>query len=212
MKSKKTFIITIIICFIPIVVGLLFYNTFPDTMPIHFDINGEADGYANKFLAIVILPLILLATHLFLWFMLSQDPKKYNQYPFMLTIARYMTPALSLIINGLIYLKAWGYKMNISFIILILVGVLFILLGNYMPKVKQNYTMGIRTPWTLNDEGNWIKTHRFGGKVFVFVGVCMMFLAFIKQSTWYLILLIVVSVLLIYIYSYIIYRREKNVE
>jgi len=192
------------------VAGLIFYNKLPEVMPIHFDISGNPDGYASRFFAVFGLPTSLLLVHLLVWFMLSQDPKRYNQYPVMITIVRYTIPTLSILINTFVYLKVWGYRIDISFLIMILVGVLFILIGNYMPKVKQNYTMGIRTPWTLNSERNWIKTHRFGGVMFVMMGFGMMILAFFKKSSVFLLMLIIVPVVLIYMYSYIIYRREKD--
>ena len=75
--------------------------------------------------------------------------------------------------NGTVFLTAMGADVDVSVICFVLIGILFIVLGNYMPKLQQNYTVGIKIPWTLNSAENWNRTHRLGGKLFIIGGILM---------------------------------------
>ena len=87
-----------------------------------------------------------------------------------LTLVFWIVPVISIAVNGLTYLLALGMDIDIVSIIFALVGIVFIALGNYMPKLQQNYTVGIKLPWTLNSIENWNRTHRLGGKLFILGG------------------------------------------
>lgn len=88
-----------------------------------------------------------------------------------MTLIFWIVPVISILMNGITYLIALGIKVNISAAVSILMGTLFILLGNYLPKLRQNYTIGIKLPWTLCSEENWCRTHRLGGKLFIIGGI-----------------------------------------
>ncbi|MDA6215520.1 SdpI family protein, partial [Escherichia coli] len=79
------------------------------------------------------------------------------------------------------YLIALGVDFSIEIFISALIGVFFIVLGNYMPKLQQNYTIGIKLPWTLNSEENWNRTHRLGGKLYIVMGIAMILMSFIDS-------------------------------
>ena len=85
----------------------------------------------------------------------------------------WIVPVTSLIMNGTVFLTAMGAGVNVSVICFVLIGILFIVLGNYMPKLQQNYTVGIKIPWTLNSAENWNRTHRLGGRLFIIGGILM---------------------------------------
>lgn len=101
-----------------------------------------------------------------------------------------------------------GYATDIGFIMSLMIGVLYIALGNYIPKVKQNYTVGFRVRWTLDDEDNWYHTHRFGGKCMVIGGILMM-AASPVINIWLLITVAFVPALLPILYSYIYYKKKQ---
>jgi uncharacterized membrane protein len=105
-----------------------------------------------------------------------------------------------------------GYRVNMDWIANIGLGLLFIILGNYMPKVKTNYFIGIRTPWTLANETVWARTHRFGGKVFFIGGIIMIASAFAPSSirTVLLIASIVCIAIVPMVYSYAVYRKVAD--
>ena len=111
------------------------------------------------------LPLFILAMQLFCAVMLRADPKKQNISEKMAQLILWVCPAVSLFAGLSIYLSALGFAINVSRFGMIFVGLLFIAIGNYLPKCRHNYTVGIRLPWTLDDEDNWNHTHRFAGYV-----------------------------------------------
>ena len=90
----------------------------------------------------------------------------------------WILPVVSLFTNGIMYRTAFGKEFDLAVFVPALLGVMFIFIGNYLPKVKQNRTLGIKISWTLNNEENWNKTHRFGGKVWVVGGLIMLFSVF----------------------------------
>nr|WP_296961003.1 SdpI family protein [uncultured Mediterraneibacter sp.] len=172
MKNyKKMGLLTIVVTLLPILLGLLLWSKLPDQVPMHWGINGEVDGWESKARAVFFMPCFCAAMQLFLLVMTSIDPRKkaIHRKPMMVVI--WLIPVLSLVMNVAIYLIALGFKVNMVEIILVLLGAFFVLLGNYMPKLKKNYTVGIKVPWALNSEENWIRTHRFGGKVYVVTGI-----------------------------------------
>ena len=91
----------------------------------------------------------------------------------------------------------------------LLVGIIFLIIGNYMPKVKQNYTIGIKVPWALNSEENWRRTQRLGGWMFMLCGVAMMLSAVIAAEFFLALMLgvILAAAIVPMIYSYILYRK-----
>lgn len=172
MKNyKKMGLLTIVVTLLPILLGLLLWSKLPDQVPMHWGIDGEVDGWESKARAVFFMPCFCAAMQLFLLVMTSIDPRKkaIHRKPMMVVI--WLIPVLSLVMNVAIYLIALGFKVNMVEIILVLLGAFFVLLGNYMPKLKKNYTVGIKVPWALNSEENWIRTHRFGGKVYVVTGI-----------------------------------------
>ena len=172
MKNyKKMGLLTIVVTLLPILLGLLLWSKLPDQVPMHWGINGEVDGWESKARAVFFMPCFCAAMQLFLLVMTSIDPRKKAIHCKPMMVVIWLIPVLSLVMNVAIYLIALGFKVNMVEIILVLLGAFFVLLGNYMPKLKKNYTVGIKVPWALNSEENWIRTHRFGGKVYVVTGI-----------------------------------------
>ena len=162
-ENKSKVIITSIVTVFPMFIGFLLWNRLPDKIATHFS-GGVADGWSTKLSAVVFLPVVLFVIHLFCLGVTLNDPKKRNIGNMMMSVIFWIVPVLSLVSNLSIYGYALGMDLNIDMIVGILVGVLFLLLGNYMSKSHQNYTVGIKLPWTLNSEENWNRTHRLGRK------------------------------------------------
>ena len=172
-QNKKMIILTSIVTLLPIVIGLLLWNQLPQLMATHFNFNGQPNGYSSKTFTVFVLPLILLVIHLFCVIGTSIDPKSKNINKKIFSIVLWISPLISLLVCSCIYGYALGYITNISFLTELMIGVLFIVLGNYIPTVKPNYTVGIRTSWALDDPDNWYHTHRFGGKCMVIGGILL---------------------------------------
>lgn len=207
MKNKKTLVITSLICLLPIIVGALVYKRLPETIATHFDLNGNPDGWSSRAFAVFGLPAILLAVNLLLPFMLRADPKHENMSGALVNITIWTIPVLSLICSGLTLGRALGYDVRIERVLPVFMGVLFILIGNYLPKTKQSYTMGIKLPWTLASEENWNRTHRLAGFLWVLGGVFFIVMSFIGWSVPAFVIPLVVMVLVPIVYSYLLYRK-----
>lgn len=172
-EYRKLIIATTLITLLPILLGLILWNRLPDTVAVHWGADGQADGWAGKAYAVFGLPCLLAAIHLFAVLFTLNDPrrKNINKKPLMLVF--WLIPVLSLVTNGIVYLTAMGTDIDVFVICFVLIGIVFIVFGNYMPKLQQNYTVGIKMPWTLNSTENWNRTHRLGGRLFIVGGILM---------------------------------------
>ena len=205
-KNLKTMIITSIIILAPIVVGLLMWDQLPTEMATHFGENGEPNGWSSKEFAVFGLPLFLLAVHWFCAFFTGVDPKKENISNKMMTLVLWICPVVSIFGCGSTYMYAMDNSINTTAMGILLVGCVFLVIGNYMPKMKQSYTLGIKLPWTLNSEENWNRTHRFAGGIWMAAGVFVIIGGF-AELFWIVFAALFVAVLLPTVYSFMLYKK-----
>ena len=208
-KYKKTLILSSLTLLIPVIVGLLLWNKLPDPMPSHWNIHGEVDSWSSKAFTVFGLPALMLVLQWVCIFASMADPKYQNYNPKMIKLMFWICPAIGLILCCMVYPQAMGYSVPIEVIMPLVMGVLFVIVGNWLPKCQQTYTMGIKLPWTLANEENWNATHRFGGKVWFFGGIASMVSALVG-STWLLMAILVLMCLLPTIYSYRYYIKYER--
>ena len=209
-KHKKTLILTSLLTLLPILVGLLLWDKFPEKMATHYGLTGEADGWSSVPFAVFVPPLLLLAVQwLGIWFTV-RDPGNQNRNQKMFTIVLWIVPIISNLCSYLMYALALGMEFNVANATLAAMGILFIVLGNYMPKTRMNATIGIKVPWTYTSEENWNATHRFAGKVWVVGGLLMAFGGFLPDGAAITVMLLAILVLTIVpvVYSWQFYKRE----
>lgn len=209
MKNRKReIILAAIIALLPMIAGAILYDRLPDQIATHFGINGEANGWSNRAFTVFGLPAMMAGLTLFGGFVLSTDPKRKNMNPVLLSIGIWTAPVVSILVSAFILSNALGYDSRIELIWPVLTGLLFIVIGNFLPKTKQSYTMGIRLPWTLASEENWNRTHRLAGFLWVAGGILMIILSLMHLwPGWLVIVLITLAALIPTIYSYILYRK-----
>ena len=179
MKYKKLLWPTVI-GLLPILMGLAVYSKLPEKMPIHWGLDGEPNGYATRLAGILILPLIMVGVNVIVQFSLETAPKTNLKLK---KLMLWLLPILSVIFQSLTLSQALGYHLDIALITMVTVGIIFILLGNYIPKTSQNRVAGFRFPMTLSNPDNWQKTNRLGGMMLVISGIIMILGGVI--STWY---------------------------
>ena len=179
MKYKKLLWPTVI-GLLPILMGLAVYSKLPEKMPIHWGLDGEPNGYATRLAGILILPLITVVVNVIVQFSLETAPKTNLKLK---KLMLWLLPILSVIFQSLTLSQALGYHLDIALITMVTVGIIFILLGNYIPKTSQNRVAGFRFPMTLSNPDNWQKTNRLGGMMLVISGIIMILGGVI--STWY---------------------------
>lgn len=211
-KSKWTLLTSSVLNLLPIGAGLILWDKLPEKMPVHWGVNGEVDNWSPKPMAVFLLPLILFAAQWLCFFLSALDPKRRNINPKVLGIVLSIIPSINLVIHTLMYLFALGYEVDVAVAMCVLMGILFIIIGNYMPKCKQSYTMGIKLPWTLHDEENWNATHRLAGKLWVVGGVATMGCAFLPSTIAFIVMmsLVVVMCAIPTVYSYRFYKKHKE--
>lgn len=207
MKQHKTLIIlTSLLTLAPVLVGLVFWDRLPDRMAVHFGEGNTANGWSSKPFAVFGIPASLLAVHLLCVVLVLNDPRKKNIARKMLHIIFWFVPAISWMCCFSIYGFALGKKADIGLIVNLALGILFIMIGNYLPKSRQNYTAGIRLPWTLNSEENWNRTHRLAGKLWVLAGAGFLLNSFFQQG-WVAFAVLLPAVLIPMGYSFWMYRK-----
>ena len=205
-KNLKTLIITSIVILLPILAGVILWNQLPDPMPSHWNAAGEIDGWSNKPFTIFGLPLILLAAQWLCTLGTAADPKKNNHPVKIVHLVLWIIPVLSVVMHTFVYLIALGYGVRMEVVMPVLIGLIFTIIGNYLPKCKQNYTIGIKIPWTLDNEENWNKTHRFAGWLWTVCGILIMLTGFFG-GFWVFLPITVAMVLAPVFYSYSLHRK-----
>ncbi|MBQ3156237.1 MAG: SdpI family protein [Clostridia bacterium] len=209
-KYRKTLIITTIITLLPMLAGIILWNKLPEQFPIHFNAAGEVDGWSSKTFGVFGLPLILVA---FQWLCglgsLKMDPKAENLEGKVFGLVLWIIPVLSVVLNALVYCTALGMDMNVQIILPLLIGLLLTIIGNWLPKCKQTYTLGIKLPWTLADETNWNRTHRFAGPIWVVCGLVIMLCGLIGGAfLWVMVAAFVVMIAAPTVYSYLLFKGK----
>lgn len=201
-----------------IVAALFAWSAFlwpiaPDSLPVHFDLSGNVDRMGSKLEGLFAIPTVAVALYLVLRFLPRLDPARENYTSF---AGVYSTLRLTLLvmlalIDLAILLPLVGVQVNQAAAIRLLVGGLFIVLGAMMGKIRPNWFVGIRTPWTLDSKESWVKTHRVGGWVFILAG--LVFIASLPlPSTPALVIsfgALAVGLVWIIVYSYLAWRKDS---
>ncbi|MDO5133391.1 MAG: SdpI family protein [Eubacteriales bacterium] len=185
-ENKRTLIVTSVVTILPILAGLFLWDRLPDPMATHFGMNNQANGFSSKIFAVFGIPLFCLAMEWVMAVVTSGDPRKKNISRKLFVLCLWIIPVVSLVCAAVIYPYNLGIPMDISFFMELLLGAMFIVVGNYLPKTRQNYTIGIKMPWTLANEENWNRTHRMGGYLWIAGGFVLIVLTLTGrlQGAW----------------------------
>ncbi len=205
-KYKKTIVITSILIVLPMIVGLILWNRLPDQIATHFSFDGTPDDWSPKAFVVFGMPLLLLIVHGFCIFCISSDPKRRNISDKMFLLVLWIVPIVSLVVNLSCYGFAFELDMNMGKICLVFVGLVFIFIGNYLPKSRQSYTVGIKVPWTLESEENWNRTHRLAGWMWMGCGILILVNIFLMWQ-WLPLAVILAAAIIPVIYSFILYKK-----
>ena len=213
MNFKKELPILIIVS-LPFIYLAYIWNELPSKVPLHWNIHGEIDRYGDKSELLIIPFLLPLLVYLIFLVVPKIDPKKklHKMGGKFQTIKFILTTFMSILALFIIYSAKNQSITNSNYIVLI-VGVLFIVLGNYFKTIKPNYFIGIRTPWTLENDDNWKETHKLGGKLWFVGGILIVILSlFLNTSLNFTVFLIITGVIVIIpvVYSYLHYRNKGN--
>lgn len=209
MTIKRSLMVSVLFILIALAAVVWLYPRLPAQLPVHWDLHGEVDGrlprlWGAVFPALTILVLALL-TALLPWI----SPRQFEIRPFAATFGVMMLAiqGMVLVIGLAVLLAGAGYALPIPAIAMLAVGVLLMVLGNYMGKLRKNFFIGIRTPWTLASDAVWERTHRLAGWLFVLAGVVVVAGVLLGAPIWLPLAAIVAATLIPVVYSLWIYRR-----
>lgn len=209
-KYKKQLVISSIVILLPIVFGLILWNKLPDSFATHWGVDGQADGFSSKAFTVFCIPLLLLVMQIFCVWITEKTNRGNEQSPKVMNLIFCIMPVISLLSCGMMYAIALGKTFDAALLLPVILGLLFVIIGNYMPKCTQNSTVGIKVIWTLNNEENWNVTHRFAGKVWVICGLIAIFSALLPMKIGYPIMFVTLigGGLLPALYSWLYYRKQ----
>jgi uncharacterized membrane protein len=213
MSTKTTLYISLILLAAALAFAAVLWGRLPDPMPSHWNAAGEIDGYMSKFWGVFLLP-IITAVLLPLFMVIPHiDPLKANiaQFRNVFNLFIVFFVAYMVYIYGLTIAAALGYQFNMTYMLLPVVGLLFIMAGYMMGRAKRNFFIGIRTPWTLTSDEVWDKTHQLGSKLFTAGGVVTILSTFLGEyAIWVMLPVILIAAFVPIIYSYILFARMEK--
>lgn len=199
---------------IQIIVAVYGFAVLPDTVPIHWGANGQANGYGPKWLGTFLFPLINIGIYVLVRVLLATGPRLGGRENTAanLQLVKIILPSIMLfmlIVQLAATAQTLGMAFDMTMVLMLALSVLFLFLGNYMGKMRRNFWMGIRTPWSLANAVVWERTHRLGGWLFVAVGLLGIPCSFVPAlRIWGIIVPLLAISVFLYIYSYICYQRQ----
>lgn len=209
MKAKKnyTLLLTTIVCLIPVIAGIVLYSRLPDMLVTHWDMEGNANGWEPKYVGAIVFPGILVILNLIFPVLLKVDPKYTNMDSKVKTLLHWIIPLVSVFCSGTTLAAGLGNNVNVPLLGTMLIGVIFIAIGNYLPKTSQSYTVGIKLPWTLYSEENWDRTHRMAGFIWVICGFAAIVSGIFGFYRLAFPMILIIAIGIPVVYSYLLYRK-----
>jgi uncharacterized membrane protein len=212
MKFKDLPKLPLVLIAAMFVVGALVYPQLPARIPMHWGAAGQIDGWAAKSVfSVFFAPLMTLGIYVLMWFVPYLDPQRANlmRSKQVYAIALELVAGLmTIVFLGQLY-AAFNQSLPMASIVEVATGVMLVVIGNYMGRVKRNWTMGVRTRWTLSDDTVWAKTNRLGGRLFIVAGVLAIVGAFMPPLVSVALIIAPLFVILpvVYFYSMNLYRQ-----
>lgn len=209
-NNKGKLILSSIVILLPVIAGVLLWNKLPEQIAVHWGASGEGNRWSGKAFSVFAIPFFILVLHWICVLITAKDPKNQNQSQKAFGMVLWICPCISLLSNGIMYAIALGAELNAAMVTFISVGLMFVIVGNYLPKCRWNHTIGIKLTWTLNDEENWNKTHRLAGKVWVIDGLLLIALCFLPKYLFPVLFLVVLITALgvPMLYSWLYYKKQ----
>jgi len=215
--NLKKEIFPIFFILVLIVIGIIFYGQLPAQIPTHWGINGEINGWSSKNTVAFYMPIIYLVLYLFLSFIVFLDPLKKNieksysiYWQMKFAIILFLSALHVLMLNAAMS----SVKLPVDKIVIVGTGALFFFLGVLMPKIKRNFFIGIKSPWTLSSDKVWKKTHEMGMWVFEVIGVATALSVVFRGEVSFIMMMVFIigAVIFLGVYSYLVFRRTKKVD
>jgi uncharacterized membrane protein len=193
-------------------VAAFLYPSLPDAVPSHWNVRGDVDGYLSKPWGVIILPLSAILVFVVMRLIPVISPKGYRTESFanVVHIFQVAMVGFTSIVAILVLLAASGVDVPMNESIFAMLGVMFMVIGNYLGKTRKNFFLGIRTPWTLASDEVWGRTHRLAGRLLILQGLIMFAGVLFEIPVAVLLGMVGVIVVVPVVYSYVVYRRVEG--
>jgi immunity protein, SdpI family len=197
-----------------LVLAALAFGSTPDRIPVHWGLDGQVDRYGSRVEGLLAMPLVSLGLYLLLLWLPRFDPGRANYPAFASAYGTLRLTVLALLtaIHGVILLAAHGRVVNVMAVMPLLIGALYVVVGAVLGKIRPNWFVGIRTPWTLSSKLAWSRTHRAGGWLFIAMGAITMAIAALhaQWAIWVMIAAPIVTGIGLAVYSYRVWRTDPE--
>lgn len=213
MKIRPANIIIPTLIILSFALAIYFYPQMPDKMAFHWNVKNEVNSYTSRFWALFMMPLLSVGLYILFIILPMIDPKRENIEEFRKYYDRFMMVFFLFMFYIFSLTLIWnkGTTFNMAQFIVPAFGVLFIYVGILVKHAKQNWFIGIRTPWTLSNKVVWDKTHKIGGILFMIAGIICFFAALVPEIAYYLVLgPIILIFIFVIVYSYIEFRKQTK--
>ena len=212
--SFKTEIVPFLILFLTVVLSFLSYPLLPDLVVSHWNFYGQADAWGSREFHTLFFPGMLFSLYLMFNLLPKFDPQseRYQEFAGVYLIMRNFIMLILFVVFAAATFYNLGYAINIGVTVSAAIGLLMIILGNYFGKLKRNYFVGIKTPWTLASENVWNKTHRLGSRLFIIWGIGLILAPWLAPTIALIILLggLIILISSLTVYSYLVYKKEQK--
>lgn len=212
--SLKTELFSFIILFAAVALSFWAYPLLPDLVVSHWGLDGRPNGWSSREFHCLFFPALMFVIYFAFVLMPKFDPQseRYQEFSGAYRAMRDSILSLFFIVFVAATFSNLGYNVNIGATVSGAVGIMMIVLGNYFGKLKRNFFVGIKTPWTLSSENVWNKTHRLGSRLFIIWGLTLIIAPWLDSRISFLILIggLIIIVAWPMIYSYLLYKKEKK--
>jgi uncharacterized membrane protein len=204
----------LVIAAVAVALSIWAYPSLPPTVATHWSLRGTPDGFSSRLVAVFIGPVLIVGITLLFNVLPKFDPRRENYAKFMSTYWLFANAVIAfmLIIHGIVIATGLGYTVRVDRLMPLFIGLLLVVIGNYLTRVEPNWFVGIRTPWTLSSDTVWRKTHRTGGGLMVLGGLIVATAAFLPHSALLplLIAALIVAAVVPVVLSYVLWKRERH--
>lgn len=214
MNKVRADIISLLFVFSAIAVAAILYPSLPEQIPTHWNAQGEVDGYMKKPGGVIIMPAMAVFTFVIMKLIPVISPKGFriDKFSDVFGVLQVTLVGFMSIVAILVLMEARGLDVRINEMIIAGTGLLFVIIGNYLGRVRKNFFIGIRTPWTLASDEVWNRTHRIGGRLFILSGVIIWIGAILRLPLTWTVGVAIGLVLIPVVYSYFLYRKIEGFE
>lgn len=215
MKSWSKADLTAIVLLVGMALtAVVLWPVAPDRLLVHWNAAGQIDRWAGKAEGLLLLPVATAAIYLMLWGLPRLDPRREHVVAFrgVLAVLRLTLVGFMAAVYAAALAIGFGHPVDMGYLTGLAIGLLFVIMGNYLPKVPSNWFVGIRTPWTLSSERSWNQTHRLAGKAFVLAGLALIGLTLVRPQ-WLAVgtaVVLTAAVLGPVVYSYLVWRHDPD--